>query len=169
MDTDKIKRLKDTIKNLQSCVQVLKREFLDKSDGFTLDGRMVGDIGEVIAAEVFQIKLHEGVAKYYDAVATYDSNVNVQIKATFKSSLTYNHDPDYFIGIKLFENGDFRVVYNGPGRYIANTYSHRKGIGKNLLSFPISKLAELSAGIPEGERILLKENIVANEVYYKPQ
>lgn len=156
MNNDRIAILQQQVQQLHRAVQVLKHTFPEKHDGFTLDGRLVGDIGEVIAAELFQIELHKGVTKFYDAKATYDATVNVQIKATFKKSLTYNHAPDYFIGIQLCKNGNFKVVYNGPGKYIAETYQHRKGIGTQLLSFPIQQLKNISTNIKEEERIRMK-------------
>lgn len=156
MNNDKLVKLKSDIKKLHESVAELRRLFPSKQNGFTLDGRLVGDIGEVIAEEIFQIKLHEKVEHYYDAVTTYERKLNVQIKATFKNHLTFNHCPDYYIGIKIYENGDFKVVYNGPGKYIHEAYGHRKNIGQQLLLFPIDKLEALSSQIDETERILMK-------------
>lgn len=157
MKNERIVKLKEEIRKLHDSVSELKRLFNSKKDGFTLDGRLVGDIGEVVAEELFQIELHEKLMHYYDAVTTYEPTLNVQIKATFKDSLTYNHAPDYYIGIKLYANGDHSVVYNGPGKYIQEEFEHRKGIGKDLLSFPVKKLEEISQRIKESERIRRKE------------
>lgn len=157
MKEEKLSKLRAEIKNLHHSVSILKELFESKKEGFTLDGRLVGDIGEVIAEELFQIKLYEKLEHHYDAVTLYEPKLKVQIKASFKESLTYNHKPDYYIGIKLFENGEFKVVYNGPGKYIHEAFKHRKGIGENLLSFPIKKLEEISEDIPESERIRLKK------------
>jgi len=156
MKQEKIEKLQGEIKKLHETVCVLKELFPIKEKGFTLDGRLVGDIGEVIAEEHFQIKLHEKVKAYYDAVTTYVPALNVQIKATFKDQLTYTHNPDYFIGIKLHKNGEYDIVYNGPGKYIHETFQHRKGIGKQLLSFPIEKLREINKDIKPHERIKTK-------------
>ena len=157
MSNDRMKKLQHEIKRLHKSVAALRELYPEKESGFTLDGRLVGDIGEVVAAELFQIELHEKLKHHYDAKTTYEPKLNVQIKATFKESLTFNHAPDYYIGIKLFENGEFRVVYNGPGKYIQQAFNHRKGIGKQLLSFPIKKLEEISFKIGENERILSKK------------
>lgn len=158
MGENKLDKLKIEIKNLHISVSILKEHFPIKKSGFTLDGRLVGDMGEVIAEELFQIKLYEKLEKFYDAETIYEPKLKVQIKATFKESLTYNHEPDYYIGIKLFEDGNFKVIYNGPGKYIHQEYQHRNGIGKQLLLFPIKKLEEISLGINEKERILRKDD-----------
>jgi hypothetical protein len=159
MKNERIVKLKEEIKKLHNSVSELKRLFESKKNGFTLDGRLVGDIGEVVAEELFQIKLHDKLKKHYDAVTTYEPKLNIQIKATFKESLTYNHAPDYFIGIKLDKGGDFQVVYNGPGKYIQEVFAHRKHIGKQLLVFPIHKLKDLSSQIEDSERILMKDEV----------
>jgi hypothetical protein len=158
MDKDRLNKLQSEIIKLHESVSRLKQLFPSKQNGFTLDGRLVGDIGEVIAEELFQIKLFGKLEHHYDALTTYEPKLKVQIKATFKEHLTYNHEPDYYIGIKLFENGDYKVIYNGPGKYIHDAFNHRKDIGKKLLLFPNFKLEELSMKIDDSERILLRKN-----------
>lgn len=162
MENNRIDKLKTEIKNLHNSVSSLKLHFPIKKNGFTLDGRLVGDMGEVIAEELFQIKLYEKLEKYYDAETTYEPKLKVQIKATFKESLTYNHEPDYYIGIKLSEDGNFKVIYNGPGKYIYDAFKHRKDIGKKLLLFPNNRLEELSLKINDTERILMKDIFIGN-------
>lgn len=118
---------------------------------FTIDGRLVGDIGEVIAALEYDLVLHETSQPTHDA-DTSDGR-HVQIKATFKESLTFRRVPDYYLGFKLYEDGRHEEVFNGPGKLIYERYAIRKGIGEALLSFPISELRKLSAQVPEHERI----------------
>jgi hypothetical protein len=127
----------------------LKKEFPGKE--FTIDGRLVGDIGEVIAALEYDIKLYDVLVSGYDG-ETSDGR-RVQVKATFKNSLTFRTVPDYYLGFKLFEDGRYEEIYNGPGRIIYDRYSNRKGIGKDLLSFPNEELCQLSLKIPSSERI----------------
>ena len=152
MTTKKIKskKLRESIIELHSIVEILNNNFQKKK--FTLDGRLVGDIGEVLAEQLYQIEIFEKNKAYYDAHSSY-GNHNVQIKCTFKNSLTFNHEPDYYIGLKLYEDGRYEEIYNGPGKYIKEAYKHRKGIGEKLLSFPIKRLKEISASINEKERI----------------
>ena len=118
---------------------------------FTIDGRLVGDIGEVIAELEYDLKLHEVSQPEYDAV-TPDGR-RVQIKATFKDSLTFTTTPDYYLGFKLNRDGTYEEVYNGPGLPIFQKYSHRSGIGTKLLSFPNQVLRELSRSVPQQETI----------------
>lgn len=147
-----MEKLKTIIIGLHDSVKKLNELYPQKK--ITLDGRLVGDIGEIIAKEIYDIELHDKVLPHYDALAKYvEPNLNIQIKATFKESLTYNHTPNYYIGIKINEEGDYHVIYNGPGKYIFEEFKHRKDIGVKLLSFPIKRLEEISKTIPEHERI----------------
>lgn len=119
---------------------------------FTIDGRLVGDIGEVIAAIEYDVTLNE-VSKADHDGATSDGR-NVQIKATFKDSLTFRRTPDYYLGFKLYPDGSHEEIFNGPGAIIWDRYKSRKGIGVQLLSFPLSELRKLSALVPADQRIL---------------
>ena len=127
----------------------LKREFPGKE--FTIDGRLVGDIGEVIAALEYDIILYAVLVSGHDG-ETSDGR-RVQVKATFKKSLTFRTVPDYYLGFKLFEDGRYEEIFNGPGRVIFDRYNNRKGIGKDLLSFPNEELRQLSLRIPSSEKI----------------
>jgi hypothetical protein len=53
----------------------------------------------------------------------------VQIKATFQDALTFKTVPEYYLGLKLYQDGQFKEIYNGPGNLMFEKYAHRKGIG----------------------------------------
>jgi hypothetical protein len=78
---------------------------------------------------------------------------NVQVKATFKNSLTFKTVPDYYLGFRLHPDGRYEEVFNGPGNLIYKRYASRKGIGVVLLSLPIADLKQLAEQVPENERI----------------
>ncbi|MBY5942657.1 hypothetical protein KUW00_17410 [Halomonas sp. DP5N14-9] len=118
---------------------------------FTIDGRLVGDIGEVIAAMAYGIDLDVVSQHTHDGTAL--SGGRVQIKATFQEALTFKTIPEYYLGIKISSNGDFEEIFNGPGQYIFEHYAHRTGIGEKLLRFPNAQLKKLSARVPDDQRI----------------
>ena len=64
------------------------------SRAFTIDGRLVGDIGEVIAELEYDLTLDEVSVRDHDAQMR--NGRRVQIKATFKDSLTFTTCPDYY-------------------------------------------------------------------------
>ena len=129
----------DEIKELFSIVNKLKNKY--KNRNFTLDGRLVGDIGEVIVARDYDVILYENLEKIHDG---YSGNRKVQIKATFKDSLTFPDDeskvPEYYIGIKIFEDGTYEEIYNGTGINIWNLVKNRKKTPNSLHSINISTL-----------------------------
>ena len=128
-------------------IERLKSTFPNRR--FTIDGRLVGDIGEVIAA--LEYDFHEVSQPGHDG--TTNDGRNVQVKATFKDSLTFKAIPDYYLGFKLYPDGRYEEIFNGPGCIIHKRFAHRIGIGKTLLSFPISVLRELSKQVASNERV----------------
>src|SRR5688500_2762980 len=131
----------DALSQIFAGIDRLKAAFPHRA--FTIDGRLVGDIGEVIAALEYEVTLDSVSRPSHDAKTP--EGRDVQIKATFKNQLTVRSIPDFYLGFQLFPNGEFEEVYNGPGRPIAERYAHRKGIGADLLSFPVSELRRISA------------------------
>lgn len=139
-------------------IERLKAEFPHRR--FTIDGRLVGDIGEVLAALEYDVELDEVSRPAYDG-ATSDGR-RVQVKATFKSSLTFSSTPDYYLGFQLFPDGTFDEVFNGPGQLIFDRYAHRSGIGLSLLSFPVADLRKLSKTVAPEDRIARRPPVSAD-------
>ncbi|MGN6621187.1 MAG: DUF6998 domain-containing protein [Sphingomonas sp.] len=90
---------------------------------FTLDGNLVGDLGEAIAAEMFGIELIETKAtEGFDGFAP-DGLTKVQIKATgtkrgpvFRDTLA---KADHLLFFCLdFQKGTGSVIYNGPEAHV---------------------------------------------------
>jgi len=146
--------IRDSLALIFAGINKLKEAFPHKA--FTIDGRLVGDIGEVIAALEYEVTLYEVLRPGYDG-ETPDGR-RVQIKATFKDSLTFKGTPDYYLGFKLDDDGEYDEVYNGPGCLIFERFQHRGGIGQVLLAFPIRELRLLSVRVPEGERIRRRQS-----------
>jgi hypothetical protein len=139
----------EALKLIFQGISQLKKAFPKKE--FTIDGRLVGDIGEMIAALEYDIELFDVLHKGHDG-QTSDGRL-VQVKATFKDSLTFKSVPEYYLGLKLDEGGGHEEIYNGPGKLIYDKYRHRSGIGKELLSFPNTDLRQLSANVMQNDRI----------------
>ncbi|MGB3633407.1 MAG: hypothetical protein WA982_05165 [Rubrobacteraceae bacterium] len=123
---------------------------------FTIDGRLVGDIGEVIAALEYDVELYQIQQAVHDGETP--EGRKVQIKATFKDSLTFKTLPEHYLGFKLLEDGEHEEIYNGPGLVIYERYKHRKGIGEKSLAFPINELKRLSKLVPKVEKVRLRRS-----------
>lgn len=124
----------DAVKQLIQIVKELRSAFPQKR--FTLDGRLVGDLGEVLVEAAYDIELHEGLRKHHDGKASDDRQV--QIKATMQDSLTFpvDHIPDYYLGIKIYPDGTFMEIFNGPGSVAWEAVKNRKPTKTNLYSVP---------------------------------
>ncbi|MGR8981532.1 MAG: DUF6998 domain-containing protein [Gammaproteobacteria bacterium] len=141
--------IEDSLEKIFSGIRQLKEALPSKE--FTIDGRLVGDIGEAIVQRDYDLVLYDGLAKDYDGETP--CGKKVQIKATFKDTLTFKKLSDYYIGIKMREDGTYEEIFNGPGRVIADEYGHRKGFGTVLLSFPNKRLRELSNAVSHEQKI----------------
>ncbi len=141
--------IKDALKDIFKGINKLRAALPIKE--FTIDGRLVGDIGEAIVQRDYDVMLYDTLVEGYDG-ETSDGRL-VQIKATFKNSLTFKTIPDYYIGIKINEDGTYSEIYNGSVEPIRIKYGHRKGFGTKLLSFPNAVLKELSNNVPANQKI----------------
>ena len=115
-----IRSLLDARNDLQSYYRdILRKQDSDVSLKFTLDGNLVGDLGEAIAVELFGIKLvdansTEGIDGYAP-----DGRRTIQVKATgtgrgpaFRQTRIR---ADHLLFFDLdFERGKGTVVFNGP-------------------------------------------------------
>ncbi|MFC7380095.1 DUF6998 domain-containing protein [Brevundimonas sp. GCM10030266] len=120
---------------------------------FTIDGRLVGDIGELLAARDFDILLDAKSGKTHDGCLARDPTRLVQVKATFQDHLTFGREPVLYLGLKLYRDGRYDVVFNGPGSVVSRAFGHRKDIGRKLLSFPVSRLRQLNEGVDDADRV----------------
>ncbi|AZE48242.1 hypothetical protein C4K04_2569 [Pseudomonas chlororaphis] len=145
------RKIEEALKGLFSAVSMLQEAYPGKP--FTLDGRLVGDIGEVVASLAYDLTLNEGLTKQHDAV-TRDGR-KVQIKTTFGTSLTFpvHHVPDYYLGIRMNRDGTFEEIYNGPGHLVQAELLGRKATKTGLHGALMPMLKRISQKVPEADRI----------------
>jgi hypothetical protein len=143
----------EAVTQLLAIVELLRESYKTQKKKFTLDGRLIGDIGEVLVEEAYDIKLFEDLQKHHDAMAS-DGRL-VQIKATMQKSLTFpvDHTPHYYIGIQIHHDGTFTEVFNGPGALARETVKNRKPTKNNLFSVSISALSKLNVSVAPTDRI----------------
>ncbi len=133
-------------------VEQLRRNYPKKR--FTLDGRLVGDLGEVLAASEYGVELFEPpIRKHHDAVTS--DGRQVQIKATMQKDLTFpaDHKPDYYLGIWIGPDGSVTEIFNGPGAVAWEAVRNRKPPKTNLHSISINTLKKLNEKVQESDRI----------------
>ena len=142
----------EAVNQMLQIVKQLQSKYPKKR--FTLDGRLVGDIGEILVEDTYDVKLHEGLQKHHDGITP--DGKQVQIKATMQNWLTFpgDHTPDYYLGIKIKPDGTFTEIFNGPGQVAHEAVKNRKPTKTNLHTVSISILERLNEKVYEKDRIL---------------
>ena len=96
---------------------------------FTPDGHMVGSIGEVVAAFVYDLELLCGSSEGHDAVTRDGRMLPVQVKLTGGTrSVGIYGKPEHLIVLQLAGRTELIEVYNGPG---ALAWEHAGKLQKN--------------------------------------
>jgi hypothetical protein len=80
---------------------------------FTLDGHLVGSLGEVIAAYMFDLELNTASMQGHDAIA-HDGR-QVEIKFTQGKSVAIRHEPAHLLVLQRLRGKSLTVVFNGSG------------------------------------------------------
>ena len=137
----------EEIKQLLAITQKLKDKYIHLNKQFSLDGKLVGDIGEVLAAEKYGLKLLDENAPVHDAEEI-ETGRKVQIKSSFKGNCYFpcgdNRIPEYFLSVVISDEGEITELFNGPGQYIFENY-----VLKNKLKPYRNSYYTLSKGVLE--------------------
>ncbi len=112
---------------LLSVVRKFENNVPELNRHFTLDGHLIGSIGEVVASYHYNIDLSKASQKTYDGIHTdkAGNETKVQIKITQQDSIIlHDNHPDYpyLLALYLKEDGTVYEIYSGPGNidYIKN-------------------------------------------------
>ena len=100
------------ILQLYKIIDELRSEYPEKP--FTLDGVLLGNLGEVYAAEHYGLHLLRESYKTHDAITA--DGKKVQIKITQKNKVGIYGEPDYLLVFQVQQDGTIIEIYNGPGK-----------------------------------------------------
>ena len=139
--------LSDKIKELYRITNELETEYPGRK--FTIDGHLVGSIGEVIVAENYGLELLPNSTETHDAEAK-DGKL-VQIKATQINRIAISSEPGFIIVIQLQSDGSWIEIYNGPGKYVWDNSGKMQKNGQRPIS--IHKLKCLMENVKESDKI----------------
>lgn len=116
---------------------------------FTLDGHLVGSVGEVVAAYMFGLDLMPASTLGHDALAP--DGRRVEIKLTQGKYVALRHAPDHMIALHRPKGGPVRVVYNGPGAVVWDGCGKDQKNGQRPIS--LTKLRGLDAIVDKSDRL----------------
>ena len=157
---DKMNGIKDKIQRLIEIVKELEDDFPGRH--FTLDGHLVGSVGEVMASYYYGINLYTASAPAHDGEV---DGKKVQIKITQQEDIVINHEPEYLIALYLNKNGNIYEIYNGPGKGPWDSASKRDS--HNNRHMRINKLMELDRSVDKDMRIMTIHTIEKMKQEYK--
>ena len=135
------------IKRLYKVVDRLEQLFPGRK--FTPDGHLVGSIGEVTAAHLYDLELLPGSTERHDAKAP--DGTLVQVKATQRRMIGISSKPVHLLVLKLHRNGKATTAYNGPGKNAWDAAGPMQKNGQRPVS--LSKLAKVMEMIPQEQRL----------------
>ena len=142
-----IEQVPELIRELYAIVAKLEKHFPGRP--FTLDGHLVGSIGEVLAAHHHGLSLlppsHEG----HDAEAS-DGRL-VQVKATQRTRVGLRSEPKHLLVLRILPDGQSEEVYNGPGQLAWDNAGKMQKNGQCQIS--VSKLTALMSDVPIEDRL----------------
>ena len=142
-------KFQDLIEQLYATVSELEKMFPGRH--FTPDGHMVGSIGECLVAEAYDLELMTASNKGYDAVAR--NGKQIEIKATQSKSAAFRSEPEHAIIIKIFSDGTFEEIFNGPGNLIWEQFKGKKLPKNGQFQISLSKLRLLDQQVDESQRV----------------
>ena len=116
---------------------------------FSIDGHLLGSIGEVIAAEYFGLALLPNSSERHDAKDR--QGRLIQIKATQIDRISISSEPDYLIVIQITSDGNWSEIYNGAGSRVWNNAGKMQKNGQRPIS--IAKLKLLMKSVSDDEKI----------------
>ena len=120
---------------------------------FTLDGNLVGDIGESIAAEIFGVQLVPGNGTGIDGHAPDGRSVQVKATGTGRGPVFRCVDTraDHLLFLDIdFENLKGQVIFNGP-EHVALSKMPEAWLGQRPVSKGHIRAADKS--VDDGDRL----------------
>ena len=103
--------------DLVNARNMLREHYSDSGLKFTLDGNLVGDLGEAIAVELFGIRLSEGNGEGWDGLAPDGRTVQVKATGTGRGPVFRDIEmrADHLLFFDLnFDDLKGMIIFNGP-------------------------------------------------------
>ena len=149
--------LPDEIEPLLAARDQLKRRYATSGLKFTLDGNLVGDIGEAIAAELYGIQLSARCGAGIDGMSAGANPKSVQVKASGTNRGPAFRKVDLRADHLLFFHLDFEkrrgvAIFNGPEAIALKDVSLKRGEQKVLA---LGRLRAANASVLGADRLPL--------------
>lgn len=149
-------KLPDEIRDLVAARNRLKTHYTSAGLEFTLDGNLVGDLGEALAAELFGLRLSKKCGAGIDGHA--QDGRTVQVKATGRRLGPAFRQTEARADHLIFFDLDFdacsgSVIYNGP-EHLALAGFPLVWVGQRSVSF--ARVQIIDAAIADIDRLPIR-------------
>lgn len=118
------------VAKLYAAVAELEENY--KGRKFTLDGHLLGSIGEVLAETALKMRLLKMSAPVHDAVC--DDRGDVQIKITAKRTIGLRHPCNHLIIFRVVSPQEAEIFYDGPGKIVWENAGPKQSNGQRSIS-----------------------------------
>lgn len=149
----KDEKLSESIRELYAIVNRLETDYSQHNRHFTLDGHLLGSIGEVYATERYGIELTKSSSECHDGTTKDERKRDVQIKVTQRNTIGLSSEPKYLIVLRIDERGSFEEVFNGPGDIVWELVKDKKLPKNGQYQISLSKLRTLNENVALEDRI----------------
>ena len=139
--------LSEKIKELYCITAELEKNYPGRK--FTIDGHLLGSIGEVIVAEAYGLELLPNSTEKHDAISMIGQYI--QIKATQINKISVSSEPEYLIVIQILSDGSWSENYNGPGDLVWDNVGKVQKNGQRSIS--LHKLKCLMKTVKDTDKI----------------
>ncbi len=145
------------MKEINELLEITKKLKEKYDRNFTLDGNLVGDIGEVLAAEKYGLELFKKNTHVHDAFELSTKRL-IQIKSSFSNTSYFpcNNVPDFFLAIQILNDGTIEELFNGKGSFIVTNYIKKRGLkanGRYLYTLSGEILRKINKDVPTQDKI----------------
>ena len=141
--------VQNMVTSLYEITERLENIFVGRK--FTLDGHLVGSIGEVLAAYMFDLDLTKGSTKSHDAVTKQGKNIQIKLTQTNRK-IGINSEPEHLVVLQKLKYKKVEIIYNGPGKVVWELTTD-KGGPQRFIS--VSKLKLLDQSVNSADRLIL--------------
>ena len=96
----------------------------------------------------------------HNATVTMDGKkLNVQVRSTGRGTILLREEPEHLIALNISNNGDIKLLYNGPGKNVWGIVSHQSRKQKAVSE---SQLSDAQFRIHKDLKLPIIENIFSN-------
>jgi len=141
-------RFPELIRELYKIVFELEEMFPGRP--FTPDGHMVGSLAECFAEYYYGLNLYSCSHQGHDANL---DGCDVEIKATQRNRVALRSGPERLLVFKLFKDGSFEEIYNGPGAPVWATLEGKAKPSNGQFQVGLAQLRQLMKVVPKDQRL----------------